>query len=426
MKFNFKALNKDSLVGFEWFICRRYLKAKREQGFISLISIISVAGVAIGVAALIIVLAVMTGFTNELRAKILGINSHIIVQKYGGNLTNYGEISKIIKKIPGVSATTPYIFTQTMITGEQGGSGAILRGIDPGSAAQTLKLGKYLKGCRLQDLSISEPSEKGGRPIPGIILGSELARQLRVYKNDKIRLMSTAGALTPIGIIPRIKSCRVLGIFKTGMYEYDAAMAFVSLKTAQDFLELGASVSGVEVRLQHIYQANTIAKDIQKRLGLNFITKDWMRMNKNLFSALELEKSALSIIVALVVLVAAFNIVSTLIMVVMEKNKDIAILKAMGASAGQIMKIFIYEGLVIGISGTLLGLLSGLTVCKILARYHFIKLPDVYPISTLPVEVVPHDIILISVSAIVITLLATLYPSWQASQVDPATALRYE
>lgn len=413
-------------MNFEWFVCRRYLRAKRKQGFISLISIISIAGVAIGVAALIIVLAVMTGFTNELRAKILGINSHIIVQKYGGTLDNYAEISQKIKEIPGVTATTPYIFTQTMITGDRGGSGAILRGIDPTSASQTLKLGKYLKGCRLADLAVSKPTAKGGRPIPGIILGSELARQLRVYKDDKVRLMSTSGALTPIGIIPRLKTCRVLGIFKTGMYEYDSAMAFVSLATAQDFLELGKSVHGVEVRLQHIYQANIISRKIQKMLGLNFITKDWMRMNKNLFSALLLEKTALSIIVALVVLVAAFNIVSTLIMVVMEKTKDIAILKAMGASAAQIMKIFIYEGLIIGLTGTILGLFGGLTVCEILSRYHFIKLPDVYPISTLPVEVVSSDIISICVSAVIITLLATLYPSWQAARVDPATALRYE
>jgi len=413
-------------VGVEWFITRRYLKAKRKQGFISLISIISVAGVTIGVMALIIVLSVMTGFTNELRIKILGINSHIIVQKYGDSISNYHEVEKKIQDIPGVASTTPYISTQTIITGEEGGTGAILRGIDPTSAAQTLKLGKYIKGGRLADLTTGKVNKNEARQIPGIILGSELARQLRVYRGDKVRLMSIAGPLTPIGIIPRLKTCRVLGIFKSDMYEYDSAMAFVSLTTAQDFLELGKAVQGIEVRLTDIYQAADIAKQIQKRLGLDYIAKDWMRMNKNLFSALQLEKTALSIIVALVVLVAAFNIVSTLIMVVMEKSKDIAILKAMGASSYQVMKIFIYEGLVIGLSGTLLGLIGGLSVCKLLARYHFIKLPDVYPISTLPVEVVPHDIILICASAVLITLLATLYPSWQASRVDPATALRYE
>ncbi len=413
-------------MGFEWFVCRRYLKAKSRQGFISLISLISVAGVAIGVAALIIVLSVMTGFTNELRAKILGINSHIIVQKYGNLIDNYPEVAKKIMAISGVSSTTPYIFTQGMITSDRGSTGAIIRGIDPDSAVQTLKLAKYVKGCQLSDLSIPQTSENGHRTIPGIILGSELAKQLRVYRNDKVRLMSSDGPMTPIGIIPRLKACRVLGIFKSDMYEYDSAMAFVSLQTAQDFLNLDQAVHGIEVRLNDIYQADDISRQIQQRLGLSYTAKDWMRMNKNLFSALQLEKTALSIIVALVVLVAAFNIVSTLIMVVMEKNKDIAILKAMGASAFQIMKIFIYEGLVIGLSGTLLGLLGGLTACKILDRYHFIKLPDVYPISTLPVELVPHDIMMISLSAIIITLLATIYPSWQAARTDPATALRYE
>ncbi len=413
-------------MNFEWFVCRRYLQAKRRQGFISLISVISVAGVAIGVMALIIVLAVMTGFTNELRSKILGINAHIIVQKYGGQIDDYQKIAAKIQRIPGVKATTPYIFTQVMITSDRGGTGAILRGIAPDSAAQALRLGKYIKGCKLQDLTSSASGSPGSRRLPGIILGSELARQLRVYHNDKVRLMSNSGPLTPIGILPRIKTCRVLGIFKSGMYEYDSAMAFVSLKTAQDFLKLGKKVNGIEVRLNDIYQARNISLDIQKRLGLNYTSRDWMQMNKNLFSALELEKTALAIIVALVVIVAAFNIVSTLIMVVMEKSKDIAILKAMGATAAQIRKIFIYEGLVIGLTGTICGIIGGITACRLLARYHFIKLPDVYPISTLPVELNSGDIIMISVGAIIITLLATLYPSWQAARVDPATALRYE
>ncbi len=413
-------------MNFEWFVCRRYLQAKRSQGFISLISVISVAGVAIGVMALIIVLAVMTGFTNELRSKILGINAHIIVQKYGGQIDDYQKIAAKIRRIPGVTATTPYVFTQVMITSDRGGTGAILRGIAPNSAAQALRLGKYIKGCKLQDLTGPASGQPGSHRLPGIILGSELARQLRVYHNDKVRLMSNSGPLTPIGILPRIKTCRVLGIFKSGMYEYDSAMAFVSLRTAQNFLKLGKRVNGIEVRLNDIYQARNISLEIQKRLGLNYISRDWMQMNKNLFSALELEKTALAIIVALVVIVAAFNIVSTLIMVVMGKSKDIAILKAMGATAAQIRKVFIYEGLVIGLTGTICGLIGGITACRLLARYHFIKLPDVYPISTLPVELNSGDIIMISAGAIIITLLATLYPSWQAARVDPATALRYE
>ena len=407
---------------FEWFVCLRYLRAKRKHNFISLISIISVAGVAIGVMALIIVLAVMTGFTNELRDKILGINSHIVVQKLEGRITDYADIQKQLEALPGIVTTTPYIFTQTMITSGDAGTGAVLRGIDPESANRVLDLERHLKGGHIADLISSQES---GR-LPGIILGNELAKQLRVFQGSRIRLMSTAGALTPIGILPRIKTCEVIGIFKTDMYEYDASMAYVSLAVAQEFLELGVDVHGVEVRLADIFKAHDMARQIEKKLGPGTIARDWISMNKSLFSALELEKKSMFIIIILVVIVAAFNIVSTLIMVVMEKNKDIAILKSMGANAVQIMKIFVYEGLIIGVLGTIAGVGCGLFVCDILRRYKFIKLPDVYPISTLPVEVVYQDVLMISASAIIITLLATLYPSWQAAKIDPATALRYE
>ena len=407
---------------FEWFVCLRYLRAKRKHNFISLISIISVAGVAIGVMALIIVLAVMTGFTNELRDKILGINSHIVVQKLEGRITDYADIQKQLEALPGIVTTTPYIFTQTMITSGDAGTGAVLRGIDPESANRVLDLERHLKGGHIADLVSSQES---GR-LPGIILGNELAKQLRVFQGSRIRLMSTAGALTPIGILPRIKTCEVIGIFKTDMYEYDASMAYVSLAVAQEFLELGVDVHGVEVRLADIFKAHDMARQIEKQLGPGTIARDWISMNKSLFSALELEKKSMFIIIILVVIVAAFNIVSTLIMVVMEKNKDIAILKSMGANAVQIMKIFVYEGLIIGVLGTIVGVGGGLFVCDILRRYKFIKLPDVYPISTLPVEVVYQDVLMISASAIIITLLATLYPSWQAAKIDPATALRYE
>ena len=407
---------------FEWFVCLRYLKAKRKHNFISLISIISVAGVAIGVMALIIVLAVMTGFTDELRDKILGINSHIVVQRLEGRISDYAALEKQLVKMPGIVATTPYVVTQTMISSGDAGTGAILRGIDSKSANQVLDLDSNLKGCRVADLERPE----GPGQLPGIILGAELAKQLRVFQGSRIRLMSMAGELSPIGILPRIKTCEVIGIFKTDMYEYDSVMAFVSMSVAQDFLELGPDVHGVEVKLADIFKAHDMARQIEKDLGPGTVARDWISMNKSLFSALELEKKSMFIIITLVVIVAAFNIVSTLIMVVMEKNKDIAILKSMGATAAQIMKIFIYEGLIIGLSGTLAGVGGGLFVCDILRRYKFIKLPDVYPISTLPVEVVPQDVLLISASAVLITLLATLYPSWQAAKIDPATALRYE
>ncbi|MBU2536878.1 MAG: lipoprotein-releasing ABC transporter permease subunit [Proteobacteria bacterium] len=410
-------------MNFEWFVCLRYLKAKRKHGFISLISLISIAGVMVGVMALIVVLAVMTGFTSEFRDKILGINSHVVVQNYTGNIVDYDEVAAKVRTVEGVIGVTPYLYSQAMITSGDGGTGAVLRGLDPATAQEVLSLDKNLRNGSVADLS---PVKTGERKVPGIILGKELAAQLHVSVHDRVRLISASGPLTPMGVLPKVSTCQVVGIFETGMYEYDSALAYVSLETAQRFFDVSGAVHGLEVKTRDLNEADQVAKRIEQALGPNFFAKDWMRMNRNIFSALQLEKTALSIIMALVVMVAAFNIVSTLIMVVMEKNKDIAILKSMGATSGSIMRIFIYEGLVIGLSGTFLGVLGGLGLCAILSRYQFIKLPDVYPISTLPVLVLPSDVILIALSATVITLVATLYPSWQAAKVDPAVALRYE
>lgn len=408
---------------FESFICLRYLKAKRKQGFISLITIISVAGVAVGVMALIVVLAVMAGFTSELRNKILGVNSHVVVQRMGGVIYDYPALEDTIDKMKGVRSVTPYIYAQTMVTTGSGGTGIVVRGIDPESAPQVLSVGNQLVRGDLDKLN---PPEDGSSTPPGIIIGKHLARQLVVGLGDRVRLLSPSGPLTPMGVIPKIKTCEVVGIFDTGMYEYDSSLAYVAIPVAQQFLGIGDGVHGLEIKLDDIYQAHAIATRIEKELGGTYIAKDWMTMNQNLFSALKLEKTAMFIILTLIVLVAAFNIVSTLIMVVMEKTKDIAILKSMGATSRNIMRIFVYEGLIIGITGTVLGVIGGLGLCKILSKYQFIKLPsDVYPMSTLPVKVLPLDVTVIAVAAVLITFLATLYPSWQASRVQPAEALRY-
>lgn len=406
---------------FEWFVCLRYLKAKRKQSFISLISLISVAGVMVGVMALIVVLAVMTGFTSEFRDKILGINSHVVVQDLGGSLADHQRVATAIGRIPGVVGVTPYIYSQTMLTGGAGGTGAVLRGLDPATAGKVLDIDRHMVAGSVVSLS-----PVGDQGIPGIILGKELANQLQVTVGDRVKLISAAGPLTPMGVLPKIKACRVTGIFDTGMYEYDSSLAYVNLATAQGFFDLGDTVHGLEVKVADIDQAAEIAGRIEQALGPGYLAKDWMRMNRNIFSALKLEKTALSVIMTLVVLVAAFNIVSTLIMVVMEKTKDIAILKSMGATSGSIMRIFMYEGLVIGLSGTILGIAGGLTLCEILSRYQFIKLPEVYPVSTLPVKVLPLDVGMIAFAAVLITFLATLYPSYQAARIDPAVALRYE
>jgi lipoprotein-releasing system permease protein len=405
---------------YEWFVSRRYLKAKRKKGFISLITVISVIGVAVGVMALICVLGVMTGFTEEFRAKILGVNSHIVIQKYGATITDDQDLRTQLLNKPGVLGATPYLYTQAMITAGEGGTGAILRGIDPATASTVISIEKFMQQGSLADLTTSV-----GR-VPGIVIGRDLADQLHLRVADRVRLISPAGPLTPMGIIPRMKAGRVVGIFETGMYEYDSTLIYVSLATARQFLDIEAGVHGIELRLADIYQADRIAREIEQELGANYVAKDWIRLNKNLFSALRLEKTALSIIVALIVLVAAFNIVSTLIMVVMEKARDIAILKAMGATSRSIMRIFIYEGLVIGLTGTVLGVGGGLAACELLRHYQFIKLPDVYPMTTLPVQVLPLDVAMIAGAAVLITFLATLYPSWQASRVQPAEALRYE
>lgn len=408
-------------MSFSSFIARRYLQTTRKKGFLSLISIISVAGVAVGVMALIVVIAVMTGFGDEFRNKILGVNSAIVVQQFGGKMHDYDQVLSTIRQTQEVTGATPYIYGQAMITTGRGGSGCVVRGIDPSSAASVLSLGDQLKAGSLTALA----PPKAGEP-PGIILGKGLARKLRVGMGDRIRLMSPSGPLTPMGIIPRLKSCRIVGLFETGMHEYDGNLAYISLTTAQNFFDLPQAIHGIEVAITEIYDSPAIVQAISKRLGPGFLIKDWMEMNFNLFSALKLEKTAMFIILTLIVLVAAFNIISTLIMVVMEKTKDIAILKAMGATSKQITRIFIYEGLIIGMSGTALGLSGGLGLCALLKRYNFIQLPsDVYPIATLPIQVLPLDVTIIAVAAILITFLATLYPSWQAAQIEPAESLRY-
>ncbi len=405
---------------YEWFIGRRYLRAKHKQGFISLISFISVAGITVGVIALMVVLAVYSGFTDGLRDQILGVNSHIIVQRYGGSITDYDEVREQILTINEVTGATPYLYTQTLMSSSAGGSGVVLRGIDPVTAENVVGLSKQMTTGSIHSLDDTEQA------VPGIILGNVLAGELRVITGDKVRLISPSGPLTPMGVIPRIKTCRVVGIFETGMYEYDATLAYMSLSNVQNFLGVADIAHGIEVtvELKQLNKADQVGKAIVDRLGPGYLAKDWMSMNRNLFAAFKLEKIGMFICLTLIILVAALNIISALIMVVMEKSKDIAILKSMGATSGSIMKIFFLQGLVIALTGTTLGVLGGLGLCELLSRYQFIELPsNVYPMTTLPIKVLYTDVIIIAVSSIVITLLATLYPSYKASKVEPAEVL---
>jgi lipoprotein-releasing system permease protein len=408
-------------VSVETFIGWRYLKAKRKQTFISMITLISLAGVALGVTALIVVIAVMSGFEEDLKSKILGINSHVVVLRYGQPMDNYEQLMPEVESVPGVASVEPFIYSQVMISGLGGVNGAVLRGVDPVLAAKG-QLGRIVKNGSLEDLNQME------NRLPGIILGMELARQLGAQVDDTVRIVSPMGNVTPLGgRTPRSRNFEVVGIFESGMYEYDSTLAYISIEQGQRFLNLGHGVTGIEVMVSHIYQADKVRDAILSLLGPSYWAKDWMQMNRNLFSALKLEKVAMFIILTLTVLVAAFNIASTLIMVVMEKTRDIAILKSMGATKRMIMRIFVFQGLVVGALGTGVGLLGGVVLCELLARYKFIELPgDVYYITTLPVRMEFFDVALITFSGIFISFIATLYPAWQASRLNPVEALRYE
>ena len=419
-------------MSFEFFIGGRYFRAKHKQTFISLITIISIAGVMVGVMALIVVIAVMSGFESDLKSRILGVESHVVIMRQGGPFSDYRAVCEYVENIEGLEAATPFIFTQAMLRSSSGVSGAVLRGIDPESASRVITI---LKKVSLQNISWrkqSQPGENRTIFIPGIILGKELARSLAVTVGDTVCLISSRGMISPIGHLPAMKRFQVIGLFESGMYEYDGSLAYIHLKDAQKILGMPSdSVTGIEVRVKDIYRANTIAEKIVK--GLNqkynnssYWAKDWMQMNHNLFSALKLEKTVMFIILALIVLVAAFNIASTLIMMVTEKTKDIAILKAMGATDKSIRKIFVFKGMVIGSVGTILGVCLGFILCTLLGHYKFIELPgDVYYITTLPVRLESLDVLLIASAAMVICFLATLYPARQASKLNPVEAIRY-
>ncbi len=414
---------------FELFVSLRYLLAKRRHAFISLITLISVAGVAVGVMALIVVLAVMNGFQQDLRDRILGVTSHAVIGHFQGTFGTYREVLKDIEEEEGIAAATPFVLTQVMMNSGKAISGAILRGIDPDSAPKVTRLEQSLLQGTLSSLLETPRAEASSseRSSPGIILGVELASRLGVNVDDYVTLVSPTGLTTPAGRVPKSQLFRVVGLFKSGMYEYDNTLAYVHVRDAQRLLGIGDAVNGIEVKVVDIYAAAQVAEKLQKKLGYPYWVRDWMQMNHNLFSALKLEKVVMFIILTLIILVAAFNIVSSLIMMVMEKTKDIAILKAMGATTHKVRRIFVYEGLLIGVVGTVLGLAGGFGLCELLKRYQFIELPrDVYYISTLPVRMEPLDVVIIACAAVAICLAATFYPSKQAAKLHPAEALRYE
>jgi lipoprotein-releasing system permease protein len=380
----------------------------------------------------------MNGFEKELRDKILGINAHIILMEYTGPMKDHERVKSDLSGISGVVASTPFVYSQAMLKNGDSVSGIVLRGLSPKDARDVINLGRMMEG-RLENLS-TQGREDLRLPtpladIPGIVLGKELARHIGAFLYDAVHVVSPQGISTPMGMVPRMKKFVVVGIFESGFYEYDSTLAYISLADSQEFLSLGDRVTGLEIKIDNIYNARDIAGAIEQKLGYPYWARDWMKMNRNLFAALRLEKRVMFIIVSLIVLVAGFNIICTLIMVVMEKTKDIAILKSMGASAKSIMKIFVLQGLIIGGVGTLLGCITGLVVAwNIGSISRFIEnlfgfkiLPgDVYYLSELPSLVNYEDVFIIVAGSLLISLLATIYPSRNASRLDPAEAIRYE
>ena len=411
-------------MAFEYFIGSRYLRAKQKQAFVSLITILSIAGVMVGVMALIVVIAVMTGFDADLKARILGGQSQIMLMRHGGEFKDYRAVMKEVAKIKGVEAVTPFIVTQGMLRSRYGAVGAVIRGIDPSTAGRVMKT---LEQISLPDSSAITPADQSSSTPPGIVLGKELARNLGVIEGDTIYLMLPTGMLSPIGHLPSMKQFKVSGFFQSGMYEYDQTFAFINLKDAQHMLRMDDAVGGIDIRVTDIYKARGIADQIVHKLGFPYWARDWMQMNQNLFRALKMERWVMAIILILIVLVAAFNIASSLIMLVMGKTRDIAILKAMGATNRSIRKIFVFNGMVIGTIGTVLGLCLGLVLCTLLKHYDIYELTgDIYYFTTtLPVKVEIPWVLGIVAAAMAICFLATIYPARQAAKLDPVEAIRY-
>ncbi len=396
-------------MNLPFFISLRYLMTKRKEKFISLISIISILGVAIGVMALIIVIAVMAGFDRDLRDKIVGNYSHITIASYSGMDNNkYETIAKQLAANRHVRGTSPFVQGQILIKSGERFIAVGIKGIDPKIEAQATKINQYLIRGTLDDLKDGD-----------LFIGRELAYALGVRSGSVVSTFSPQG---------KRYTLKVSGIFYSGMYDYDMNLVFMNLKTAQEILGLGNQISAVAVKLDNLYLADKLKAELTASLGVDYNLKTWTEANQNFFAALKLEKLTMFIILTLIILVASFNIISTLIVMVVEKTKDIGILKALGMTSADIRKIFTYEGMLIGIIGTSLGALGGIILCGLLKKYQFIKLPqDIYYIDRLPVAIqVWPDMVLIILAALIITLVSTLYPAAKAAKLEPVEALKYE
>jgi lipoprotein-releasing system permease protein len=413
---------------YELFIGLRYLQARRRETFISLITVISVFGVMIGVMTLNVVMAVMSGFEETLRDRLLGINAHIALVRSGDPLRDYEKVLQQVVKEDGVVAASPTIYGQVMLTSGSRVSGVVVRGVDPDRVNSVVNIQSYIREGSLAGLKTQHPIQVEDRRVllPGIILGERLANQLGVFPGSPVQVVSPLGSPTAIGVIPKVRRFVVAGILKTGMSEIDSTLVFMSLAEAQKFFELGEAVTNIEIRIRDVNRSRQIAEQIQRRLGFPYFAEDWTRLWPNLFSALQLEKTVYFLVLLLMVLIGAFNIVSTLVMVVMEKKKDIAILRSMGATQRSIRQIFLMKGCVIGVFGTILGVVLGLAVCLIISQYKFELPKDVFLISTVPVRVYLSNFILVALASFVVCIVASIYPARQAAKLDPVEIIRYE
>ncbi|HXU94486.1 MAG TPA: lipoprotein-releasing ABC transporter permease subunit [Gallionella sp.] len=411
---------------FELLIGLRYTRAKRRNHFISFISLISVLGMGLGVMALIVVLSVMNGFQKEIRARMLGASPHLEVVADGGRLYDWRPVLEQVAKNPQVAAAAPYVNGQGMLSFGQSVQGVMVRGIEPQRESAITELGEKMKVGALSDLRSGEF---------GIVIGSDLARALGVRVNDKVLLIAPQGQITPAGMMPRLKQFRVTGIFEIGMAPYDSSLALIHMSDAQKLFQLGDAVTGISTKLHDIELAPRVARELQNELPPGLYASDWTQQNSNYFRAVQMEKRMMFIILSLIVAVAAFNIVSTLVMAVTDKQADIAILRTLGASPRSIMRIFMVQGVMIGLIGTLLGVIGGvLLALNISAVISFIEhlfgiqflAKDVYYISELPSDLRYSEVASVGGISFLISLLATLYPSWRAAQTQPAEALRYE
>jgi lipoprotein-releasing system permease protein len=414
-----------SKLPYEFFIARRYLQARRKAGFINLITYISIVGVAIGVAALVIVLSVMNGFESEVRSRIIGFDAHIRIKPSETEMDNYQEIMDKVQNIPHIIGVSPYIHEKAILRSGKRSDAVFVRGADLASLGQVSDLEKNILDGSLDFGPVPWVDEK---ELPGIVLGWPLGKELNVVDTFKTVFLISMKNVRSMFQAPPVKQFVVTGFFETGFYEYDRNYVYISNETAQELYDMGHSVSGIEIKLDDLYRANSVSNEIKKKLIRDLCyTSTWFESWPNLFSWMKIEKWAMFIVLCLIILVAAFNIISTLIMVVMEKTREIGILKSMGATSRSITRIFLYEGMFVGIVGTLSGLVFGIALCVVQQVFKPFSLPgDVYFINVLPVKMDVMDIIMVAVTALIICIVAAIYPARKASKMVPVEAIRYE